>query len=253
MHAPAGPHLSGSPPADHAPVPSRRQERVPPQASHGAHDRRHRRRDHGLRPPAHDRRRMVRRRQRKFQRAAHHAELRLARLLAAAHLRAEDPAGARRAVGVVGELVRRRLHLGAQLLPAVRDRRADLPRHVPRVRAVAGRAQGVPDRPQGRDRRAQARRPVRLEGRRRDSAARHDLHGHLELHAARHLRRRGQGGRPVDDVLPLGPPERDDQEALPAPRRPDRRVHRAAPRSRARRPRCRRRSTPCSGTRSPRR
>ena len=37
------------------------------------------------------------------------------------------------------------------------------------------RAQGVPRRPQGRDRRPQARRPVRLEGRRPDSAARHDL------------------------------------------------------------------------------
>ena len=38
-----------------------------------------------------------------------------------------------------------------------------------------GRAQGVPARPQGRGRRAQARRQVRLEGRRRDPAPRHDL------------------------------------------------------------------------------
>ena len=86
-----------------------------------------------------------------------------------------------------------------------------------------------------------------------DSAARHDLHGHLDVHAARHLRRRRQGHRPVDDVLPLGPAERDDQEALSAPRRPDRRVHRRSSAIPRRRPRFRRRSTRCSGTRSPRR
>ena len=58
------------------------------------------------------------------QRAARHAQRDLARLPAAAHLRAEDPAGAGRAVGVVGQLVRRRLRHRAQFLPAVRDRRA---------------------------------------------------------------------------------------------------------------------------------
>ena len=73
----------------------------------------------------------------------------------------------------------------------------------------------------------QARRAVWLVDRRRDSDARHDLLGQLEFHAARHLRR-GQGGRPVDDVLPLGLSQRVDQEALSAPRRSDRRVHRAA-------------------------
>ena len=53
----------------------------------------------------------------------------------------EDSPGAGRALGVVGQLVRRRLHIGAQLLSAVRDRCADLPRHVPRV-PVAGRPSG---------------------------------------------------------------------------------------------------------------
>ena len=191
--------------------------------------------------------------ERELQRAARHAQLGLAGVLAAAHLRAEDPAGAGRAVGVVGQLVRRRLHHRAQFLPAVRGRRADLPRHVPGVRPAAGGAQGVPGRPQGRDRRAQARRPVRLEGRRRDPAARHDLPGHVDFTLRGIYDGADKGDRPVDVVLPLGLPERDDQEALPAPRRPDRRVHRAAPRSRRRRPRCRRRSTRRSGTRSPRR
>ena len=42
---------------------------------------------------------------------------------------------------------------------------------------------------------------VRLEGRRPDPAARHDLPRHLDVQSARHLRRRGQGHRSVDDVL----------------------------------------------------
>jgi putative ABC transport system permease protein len=75
--------------------------------------------------------------------------------------------------------------------------------------------------------RTQARRAVWLEGGRHDPAARHDLFGQLELHAARHLRR-GQGRRPVDDVLPLGVSQRVDPQAVPAPRRSGRRVRRAA-------------------------
>ena len=78
----------------------------------------------------------------------------------------------------------------------------------------------------GRDRRPQARRAVRLEGRRHDPAARHDLPGHVDVHAARHLR----GRRPSTDESTMffhwDLPERVGQEALPAPRRPDRRVHR---------------------------
>ena len=76
---------------------------------------------------------------------------------------------------------------------AVRDQRRELSRHVSGVRAARRRAQGVPRRPRRRDRRAQARRQVRLEGRRPDSAARHDLSGHVDVHAARHLRRRRSG------------------------------------------------------------
>ena len=88
------------------------------------------------------------------------------------------------------------------------------------------RAEGLPDRPAGRGRRPQARRPARLEGRRPDTAAGHDLPGDLDVQPARHLRRRRQEHRPVADVLPLGPAEREDQAALPAPRRADRALRR---------------------------
>ena len=57
------------------------------------------------------------------------------------------------------------------------------------------RAQGVPHRPHGRDRRPQARAAIRLEGRRHDPAARHDLSGHVDVHAARHLRGADEGDR----------------------------------------------------------
>ena len=104
----------------------------------------------------------------------------------------------------------------------------ELLRPLPGVHALAGGAQGLPHRSPGRDRRAQARRAVRLEGRRHDSAARHDLPGNLDIQPARHLRRRRQEHRPVADVLPLGPPQRAGQEDLPAPRRPGRALRRAA-------------------------
>ncbi len=97
--------------------------------------------------------------------------------------------------------------IGAQLLPAVRNRRADLSRHVPGVHPVAGGAQGVSHRPQGRNRRSQARGNLRLEGWRPDPAARHDLHGHVDVQSARDLRWSRQGNRPVDDVLSLRPAE----------------------------------------------
>jgi hypothetical protein len=57
------------------------------------------------------------------------------------------------------------VHQGEQLLPAVRGQRGELPRHVSRVRALGGGAQGVPRRSRGRHRRTQARREIRLEGR----------------------------------------------------------------------------------------
>ena len=185
--------------------------------------------------------------------ATRHAQRGVARLLDAAQLCAEDPAGRRRRVGVVGELVRRRLHQRAQLLSAVRDRAGELSRHVSRVRAVGRRAQGVRHRPRRRDRRTQARRrsTAGRSATRSRCAARSSPA--LDVHAARHLRRRRQVDRPVDDVLPLGVPERVDQAALRAPRRPDRRVHRAARAIPDARPRSRQPSTRCSRTRSPKR
>ena len=123
----------------------------------------------------------------------------------------------------------------------------------PEFLLVRRRAQGVPHRPGRGDRRPQARGRVRLEGRRHDPAARHDLPGHVVVHAARHLRGRGAVDRRVDDVLPLGLPERDRQAALPAPRGPDRRLHRRDPRSRRVPPRSPPRSTRRSAIRSPRR
>ena len=54
-------------------------QRVPAQAAHAAHDRRHRRRDRRLRPAAHGRRRLVRGRQCELERAARHAQRDLAR------------------------------------------------------------------------------------------------------------------------------------------------------------------------------
>ena len=77
--------------------------------------------------------------------------------------------------------------------------------------------------------------------------------GHVDVHAARDLRRRRRQGRRDAVLLPLAVPERDGQGALPAPRRPDRRLHRRDPRSRRRPRRFRRRSTRRSRTRSPRR
>ena len=220
----------------------------------GADGGRHRRRDHGVRPPAHDRRRMVRGRQCELQRAPRHAQLGVARLLAAAHLRAEDPAGAGRALGVVGELVRRRLRLRAQFLPAVRDRRADaISTCIPSsCSPPAERKAFLTDRKGAVVGRKLAEQ-YRLEGRRHDPAAR-----------ARSTRARGTSrcaasttaDKGVDQsttLLPLGLSRTRRSRDLSAPRRPDRRVHRAASTTPARRPRCRRRSTRRSGTRSPRR
>ena len=175
--APADRAASPPLPAAHAPAPSRRQERVPPQAAHDADDGRHRRRDHRVRPAAHDRRRVVRRRRTRARsaRLVTRSAVSLVFSLPLTYAqKIRQVPGVR--VGVVGQLVRRRLHHRAQFLSAVRDRRADaISTCIPEFVLSAGRAQGVPDRPQGRGRRPQARRAVRLEGRRPDSAARHDL------------------------------------------------------------------------------
>ena len=54
--------------------------------------------------------------------------------------------------------------------------------------------------------------------------------GHVDVHAARDLRRRRRQDRRDAVLLPLAIPERDGQGALPAARRPDRRLHRRDPR-----------------------
>ena len=90
-------------------------------------------------------------------------------------------------------------------------------------------------RPQRRGRRTQARQPVRLEARRPDPDPRHDLPGHLEVHAARDLRRRRRQDRRDPVLFPLEAPQRDDQAALSEARRPGRRLHRRDPRPDARR------------------
>ena len=91
------------------------------------------------------------------------------------------------------------------------------------------RAQGVPRRPRGRDRRTQARRQVRLEGRRPDPAARHDLSGHVDVHAARHLRRRrSQAPTTSQFFFHFDYLNESIKRAVSAPRRPGRRVRRAS-------------------------
>jgi putative ABC transport system permease protein len=70
----------------------------------------------------------------------------------------------RACAGQLVELVRRHLHHRAQLLPAVRGRRPQLPAAVPRVQAPRRRAPGLPARPPGRAGGPQAGRQVRLEG-----------------------------------------------------------------------------------------
>ena len=91
----------------------------------------------------------------------------------------------RRARGRRRELVRRHLPGPEELLPAVRDRPGAVLRDVPGVPAQGGRAARVPARPQGRGDRAQARRDLRVQDRRHDPAAGHDLPGHLVVHGAR--------------------------------------------------------------------
>ena len=152
--------------------------------------------------------------ERELVRAARHAQRDLARVLAAAHLRAEDPAGAGRDVGRAGptgsaaSTSRER-----NFFPQFAISGATLPRPVSGVRAAADGAQGVPaPTAQGAIVGPQARRQVRLEGRRPDSAARHDLSGHVDVHAARHLRRRRRNDRRRRTFFfHWRLPERDDQ------------------------------------------
>ncbi len=154
---------------------------------------------------------------------------------------------------VLGQLVRRRLHHRAQFLSAVRHRRRDVPRHVSGIRAEAGGEEGLPGRPPRRGRRAQAGRPVWLEGGRPDSAARDDLSRDMDVHAAGHLRRRRRQDRRDAVLLPLAIPERDGEGAIPAGAA----TRSASTSSRSatlrRPPPFRRTSTPRSRIRSPRR
>src|SRR6185312_11381828 len=87
-----------------------------------------------------------------------------------------------------------------------------------------GREARVPARPARRGGRPQARRDLRLQGRRHAAAARHDLPRRLELHGARDLRGRRGAHRHFADVLPLGLSQRDDEAQGAAARRPGRGV-----------------------------
>ena len=167
---------------------------------------------------------------------------------------AEDPPGRRRALGLVGQLVRRRLHHRAQLLSAVRDRRADLSRHVPGVRAAGRGAQGV-SRPTARARSSAASSPSSTAGRwatRSRCAARSTREPGRSRCAASTTaptraptsRRCSSTGTLLNETIKKLYPRRADQTGvfIVAAARPGRR-----------RPRSRRRSTRRSGTRSPRR
>ena len=95
----------------------------------------------------------------------------LARVLAAAQLRAEDPAGATGVAAVSWANWFGGVYITeSNFFPQFAVDAGHLPRHVSGVSCShAEKRRGVPARPPGRDRRAQARRPVRLEGRRPDS------------------------------------------------------------------------------------
>ena len=131
----------------------RPQERLPPQAAHGADDRRHRRRDPRLRPAAHHRGRLVRGRGSVRPLRAWSRATPFRWLPAAAQLRAEDPPGRRCSRRVLGQLVRRRLHQAKatsfRSSPSTRD---VISTSIP-IRAASCRAKGVPGGPQGRGRR----------------------------------------------------------------------------------------------------
>ena len=137
---------------------------VPAQAALAADRAGDRRRDRVVRPAAHRGRRLVRRREREFVRAARHAQRGVAGLPAAADLRVADPPGAGRHGRVLGELVRRHLPDRAQLLPAVRDRPAELPRDVRRSSCSTTRS-ARRSTPTGRARSSGARSPTSTAGR----------------------------------------------------------------------------------------
>ena len=120
-------------------------QRVAPQAAHDADDDRHRGGDPRLRPAAHGGRRLVRGRRTPRVDAPDHAQRDLARVLAAAQLRAEAAAGAgrrRRSPAPTGSAASTSRE--SNFFPQFAIRGATLPRHVPRVPALRGRAQGVP-------------------------------------------------------------------------------------------------------------
>src|SRR5580765_1796613 len=175
--------------------------------------------------PAPDRgRRLVRRGERRRARSPRHAQRHLARLSDAAALPREGPRGAGGEAGGRRELVRRHLPGPEEVFSAVRGGCRAVLRDVPGVPLRRGREARVPARSARRSGRPQARRDLRLQGRRHAAAARHDLPRRLELHGARDLRRRRDAHRHLADVLPLGLSQRDDEAAGAAARRPGRGV-----------------------------
>ena len=188
-------------------------------------------------------------------RAAHHAQRDLARVLAAAQLRAEAAPGAGRQPVAGANWFGGVYITEGNFFPQFAIERRELSSTcTPSIVLSAEERKAFLRRPPGRDRRPQARRQVRLEGRRPDPAPRHDLPGHVDVHAARHLRRRRTPRSTRRSSSSTGVPQRDASSALPAPRRPGRAVLHRDARSR-RRPRrdLAARSTPRSRIRSRRR
>ena len=115
-------------------------QRVPPQAAHGADGGRHRRRDRGVRPAAHGRRRLVRGRGRERRRRGSSRATRSRSCSRCRSTTRRRSAAGRRACASVArrQLVRRRLHHREQLLPAVRDRGARATSTCTRSSALGG-------------------------------------------------------------------------------------------------------------------
>ncbi len=188
----------------HVPAPPAAEERVSAPAAHGADDGRAGRGDLRLRPAAHHRRRLVRRRRGHVEHAAGHAQRDLADLSAAAelrraHARVEGVSSVSWSNWFGGVYITERnffpqfavepasyLALYPEYLLNDDEKKAFLR---DRQGAVVGRKLAE---------------QVRLEGRRPDPAARHDLPRHLDLHAARHLGRRRRQDRRGADAASTG-------------------------------------------------
>ena len=202
--------------ATHVRSAARPAQRVPPQAAHHADDRRHRRRDRRVRPAAHDRRRLVRGRRTRARRRGSITRNAISLVFPLPLTYAQK---IRQVPGVAsvawanwfgGVYISERNFFPQFAI----ERRRATSTCIPEFRLSAEERKAFLDRPPGRDRRAQARRPVRLEGRRPDSAARHDLsRAPGSSRCAASTTAPTKGDRHVDVLLPLGLPERDDQEA----------------------------------------